>query len=77
MKLFDTVLARLQVIMQQRGATLSSLNRNGGIAKSTLSQLFNHKQEKITLDLLYEILSTMGVSFKEFFDDPIFEDVTD
>ncbi len=77
MKLVDAVIARLRVLMQQKGATLYSLNREGGIAKSTLSQLFNHKQEKVSLNLLYDILSTMGVTMKEFFDDPIFDDVNE
>lgn len=77
MKLIDAVIARLRVLMQQKGATLYSLNREGGIAKSTLSQLFNRKQEKVSLNLLYDILDTMGVTMKEFFDDPIFDEVNE
>ena len=77
MKLIDAVLIRLETIMKDKNASLYSFNRDGGIAKSTLSNLLNHKQNKIMLNLLYDILSTMGVSLKEFFDDPIFDDVTD
>lgn len=77
MKLYDAVIARLRTLMQQKGITQYNLNREGGIAKSTLSQLFNGKQENISLNLLYEILSTMGVTIKEFFDDPMFEDIID
>lgn len=77
MKLIDAVICRLRVLMKQEGATLYRLNRDGGIAKSTLSQLFNGKQEKVSLNLLYEILSTLGVTMKEFFDDPIFDDIID
>ena len=77
MKLIDAVLIRLETIKKDKNASLYSLNRDGGIAKSTLSNLLNHKQNKIMLNLLYDILSTMGVSLKEFFDDPIFDDVTD
>lgn len=77
MRLYDAVLDRLKRLMQEKGASLYSLNRDGGIPKSTLSQVLNSKQNKIMLDLLYEILSTMGVSLKEFFDDPIFDEVTD
>lgn len=77
MKLIDAVLIRLESIMKEKKASLYSLNRDGGIAKSTLSNLLNHKQNKIMLNLLYDILSTMGVSLKEFFDDPIFDEVTD
>ena len=77
MKLIDAVLIRLETIMKEKKASLYSLNKEGGIAKSTLSHLLNHKQNKIMLNLLYDILSTMGVSLKEFFDDPIFDEVTD
>lgn len=77
MKLYDAVLQRLKQIMAEKNASLYTLNKEGGIPKSTLSQVLNRKQNKISLDLLYDILTTMGISFKEFFDDPIFEEVTD
>ncbi len=77
MKLYDAVLQRLKQIMAEKNASLYTLNKEGGIPKSTLSQVLNRKQNKISLDLLYDILSTMGITFKEFFDDPIFDEVTD
>lgn len=77
MKLYDAVLQRLKQIMAERNASLYTLNKEGGIPKSTLSQVLNKKQNKMKLELLYEILSTMGVTLKEFFDDPIFDEVTD
>ena len=77
MKLYDAVVDRLKRLMHERAASIYSLNRDGGIATSTISQLLNKKQNKISIDILYEITTTMGVSLKEFFDDPIFEEVTD
>lgn len=77
MTLYDAVLQRLKQVMAEKNASLYSLNKEGGIPKSTLSQVLNKKQAKIKLDLLYDILSTMGVSLKYFFDDPIFDEVTD
>lgn len=77
MKLYDAVLQRLKQIMAEKNASLYTLNKEGGIPKSTLSQVLNRKQNKISLDLLYDILSTMGITFKDFFDDPIFDEVTD
>ena len=41
MKLIDAVLIRLETIMKDKNASLYSLNRDGGIAKSTLSNLLN------------------------------------
>lgn len=77
MTLYSAVLDRLKRLMQEKGATLYTLNKDGGIPKSTLSQVLNSKQERIMLDLLYEITTTMGISLKEFFDDPVFNEVTD
>lgn len=77
MKLYDAVLQRLKQIMAEKNASLYTLNKEGGIPKSTLSQVLNKKQNRIRLDLLYDILSTIGVTLKEFFDDPIFDEVTD
>ena len=77
MTLYDAVLQRLKQIMAEKNASLYTLNKEGGIPKSTLSQVLNKKQKKIKLDLLYDILSKMGVTLQEFFTDPIFEEVTD
>ena len=77
MTLYDAVLQRLKQIMAEKNASLYTLNKEGGIPKSTLSQVLNKKQKKIKLDLLYDILSTMGVTLQDFFTDPIFEEVTD
>ena len=77
MTLYDAVLQRLKQIMAEKNASLYTLNKEGGIPKSTLSQVLNKKQKKIKLDLIYDILSTMGVTLQEFFTDPIFEEVTD
>ncbi len=77
MKLYDAVIDRLKRLMHEKAATIYSLGRDGGIAYSTTSQLLNKKQNKITIDILFEITATLGVSLKEFFDDPIFDEVTD
>ena len=47
MKLIDAVLIRLETIMKDKNASLYSLNRDGGIAKSTLSNLLTVR--KITI----------------------------
>ena len=63
MRLTEAVVYRLRAIMT--------------IAKSSISQLFNGKQEKVSLDFLYQFTSTLGISLCEFFNDPIFDEVTD
>ena len=77
MRLIDAVVVRLRKIMEERKITPYYFHKEGGIAKSTISQVFNGKQQKIMLDLLYQFMSTLGISLKDFFDDPIFNEVTD
>ena len=50
---------------------------NGGVPKSTVSQILNGQREKASLNTIYEMTAAMGVSLKEFFDDPVFDEVTD
>ena len=77
MRLIDAVCIRLRAIMLERNLTPYYFHKKGGIAKSTISQVFNGKQQKIMLDLLYQFASTLDITLKEFFDDPIFDEVTD
>ncbi len=77
MTVIESVVTRLQVIMNEKSISQYDIHKNGGIAKSTISQILNLKHNKITLNILYEILSTMGISLKEFFDDPVFDGITE
>ena len=77
MKMIDAVVIRLKNIMSERKITPYYFSKEGGIAKSTVYQVFNGKQQKIMLDLLFQFTSTLGITLKEFFDDPIFNEVSD
>ena len=77
MRLTEAVVYRLRAIMAEKNITPYYFHVNGGIAKSSISQLFNGKQEKVSLDFLYQFTSTLGISLCEVFNDPIFDDVTD
>lgn len=77
MKVIESVVCKLHAVMKEKGISQYDIHKNGGIAKSTISQILNLKHNKITLDILYEILSTIGVSLKEFFDDPVFDGITE
>ena len=77
MTLTEAVTKRLKDLMETRGFSLYKLHKEGGIAKSTLSQVLNGTRKRVELLTLYEILDTMGVTLGEFFSDPLFELVTD
>ena len=77
MTLIEAVIRRLHDLMEEKGYTLYKLHKEGGIAKSTLSQVLNGKRKKIELTTLYDIIATMNVSLEEFFNDPLFKLVID
>lgn len=77
MKLVDAIIHHLRTIMAEKGITPYYFYKEGGIAKSTISQVFNGKQQNISIKLLYDFVSTLNMSLKDFFDDPIFDNVID
>ena len=77
MKLTDAVRFRLRNIIEERGLTQYQIHKEGGIAKSTISQMLSGKKERIEIHTLYEITATIGISLKDFFDDPMFNDIED
>lgn len=77
MTLTEAVARRMKDLMEEKQFTAYKLYKEGGIAKSTISQVLNGKRERIRLATVYEMATTMGVSLEEFFADPLFKLVTD
>lgn len=77
MSLAEAIKIRIFALMKERGFSQYDFYTKGGIAKSTVSQVLNGTRERVAVKTIYEMISTMGVSLKEFFDDPIFDDISD
>ena len=77
MTLTEAIKVRLKEIMEQKGFTAYKLHKEGGIPKSTISQVLNGVRKGIEVKTLYELLDTMHVGLGEFFSNPLFEQVTD
>ncbi len=77
MILAEAVTRRIVELMKNKNFSQYEFYTKGGIAKSTVSQVLNGKRERVALKTIYEMTSTMGVSLKEFFDDPIFDEISD
>lgn len=63
--------------MKVNSSHLYRCSLNGRISKSTVSQVLNGTRERIAFKTIYEMVCTMGVSLKEFVDDPIFDYISD
>ncbi len=77
MKLTEATSKRIKQLLDMGGLIPNYLHTVGGLPKSTISTIMNEKVKTIKLDTLYQICATLGVSLKEFFDDPIFDEVSD
>ena len=77
MSLAEAVKMRMIALMKEKGFSQYDFYTKGGIAKSTASKVLNGTRERVAIKTIYEMTSTMGVSLKEFFDSPIFDEVND
>jgi len=77
MKLSEAVKTRILALMQENKFSQYDFYTKGGIAKSTVSQVLNGTRERVAIKTVYEMCAAMDVSLKKFFDDPIFDDLSD
>lgn len=77
MSLAEAIIIRLLNLMEEKKFSQYDFYTKGGIAKSTVSQVLNGTRERVAIKTIYEMISTMQVTLKEFFDDPLFDDLSD
>ncbi len=77
MRLVEAVGKRLEGLLLQYSMKQNHLAKLGGIPRSTISVLVSAKRKAVELDTVYQICATLEISLSEFFNDPIFNEVTD
>lgn len=77
MKLNEAVAQRIQDLLEERNWSHYKLQKEGGIPRSTISVIINLQRNTIKLETLFQITQTLGISLQEFFNDNIFDEVTD
>lgn len=77
MTLMEAVSNRLQQLQAERNFTNYQIQKEGGVPRSTVGKLVAKKFNTVQLDTIYQIASTMGITIREFFDDPIFDQIDD
>lgn len=77
MNLTEAIGKRTQTLLQQKKMKQYTLFKQGGIPRPTISSVVGAKKNTVTIETIYQIASTMGITLKEFFDDEIFNEVTD
>ncbi len=77
MKLVEAIGKRVDNLLQERGMTQYELSQRGGIPRSTINVVVGVKRNTTKIDTIYQIAATLGIPLKKFFDDPLFDDITD
>ena len=77
MTLNQAVGIRLKKLLEEKEWNNNTVQREGGVPRVTVGRIVGSKIKTVKLDTLYQITQTMGISLKDFFDDPIFDNLLD
>lgn len=75
MLLSTAIRKRINNLLKQNNMNMWKLYKATGVPASTLSYFMNGKRELINLKTLLHICEGFNIELKEFFDDPLFENV--
>ena len=71
----NAVKQRIVDLAAKNNISMHKLSIQSGLPYSTLSSFINGKCKSITLTTLLHICDGVGISLKDFFDDPLFDTV--
>ena len=74
MKLNEAVSIRLCQLLDEKGMTAYGLFIKSGVSQSTISDLKNKSNNGVNVRILYELCEGFGISLREFFDSPLFDE---
>ena len=71
----EAVAKRIQVLCANRNITVHALASLCGVESSTIYSMLNAKSQNPGIVSIQKICDGLEISVREFFDDPIFEDL--
>lgn len=77
MTLTSAVRKRIKNLLKEKNMNIWNLYKATGVSASTLTYFINKERGLITLRTLLHIYEGFNIELKEFFDDPVFDDVFD
>ena len=75
MKLSDATRKRINFLLKEKNMKLWDLSKAAGISLSTISDFLKNDTKNLRMDTMLHICEGFNITLKEFFDDPLFEDV--
>ena len=76
MKVCSAVVKRLRELADSKNISLYKLQKDSGIPEGTFLSLIYGNRKGVNLTTLLQLIQTLGVSPKEFFDSPLFNEET-
>ena len=73
MILSNIVGKRIKELIFKKGYSQYRLMRESGLTTKTIADLINGKTSDVKFNTVWAILNTIGVSWKEFVDSPLFD----
>jgi len=75
MQLSEAIRIRIKSILNDKKMNVWTLCKKSAVPCSTLTTFLNGKTILLKLDTLLHICEAFEISLKEFFDDPLFDEV--
>lgn len=72
-KLSEAIALRTKELLRQKNITQYRLFSVTGVPQTTISAVVRALHANVSTTVLFQIASGLGVSMKEFFDSPLFE----
>ena len=75
MQLSDATRKRIKFLLKEKNMKLWDLSKAAGISLPTISDFLKNDTKNLRMDTMLHICEGFNITLKEFFDDPLFEDV--
>ena len=74
MKVCSAVVKRLRELADSKNISLYKLQKDSGIPEGTFLSLIYGNRKGVNLTTLLQLIQTLDISAKEFFDSPLFDE---
>lgn len=71
----EAVALRIQKLCAEHDTVVNALANQSGISPSTIYSMLNHKSKNPGVVSIQKICDGLGINLRQFFDDPVFEEV--
>ena len=75
MQLSDATRERIKQLLKQNNMKLFDLSKAAGVSLPTISDFLKNDTKNLRMDTMLHICEAFGITLKDFFDNPLFDDV--